>query len=84
LLVARAHRADSQEFRMDRLLLPWPAIMDIFVQIAIVTTSVCAVAMVLRRAGKRDRGEQIEAGAVSQGWLAEFKIRRRDWPPGER
>jgi hypothetical protein len=39
--------------------------------------------MVLRRAGRKGRGEHIEAGAVSEGWLAEFKGRRRDWPPGE-
>jgi hypothetical protein len=57
--------------------------MDILLQIAVVTTSVCVVGMVLRRAGRKGRGEHIEAGAVSEGWLAEFKGRRRDWPPGE-
>jgi hypothetical protein len=49
-----------------------------------VTTSVCGVAMVLRRAGRKGRGGRIDGGTLSDGWLAEFKVRRRDWPPGER
>ena len=51
--------------------------MDILLQISLVTTSVFVVGMVLRRAGRRS--ESIEAGAVSSGWLAEYRVRRKEW-----
>ena len=51
--------------------------MDILLQISLVTTSVFVVGMVLRRAGRKS--ESIEAGAVSPGWLAEYRVRRKEW-----
>lgn len=51
--------------------------MDILLQISLVTTSVFVVGMVLRRAGRKS--ESIEAGAVSHGWLAEYRVRRKEW-----
>ena len=51
--------------------------MDILLQITMVTTSVFVVGAMVRKV--RGRRESIEAGAVSQGWLAEYKVRRKDW-----
>ena len=51
--------------------------MDILLQISLVTTSVFVVGFMLRRAGRRP--ESIEAGEVSRGWLAEYRVRRKDW-----
>jgi hypothetical protein len=51
--------------------------MDILLQISLVTTSVFVVGMVLRRAGRKS--ESIEAGTVSDGWLAEYRVRRKEW-----
>ena len=52
--------------------------MEILLQISLVTTSAFVVGMVLRRAGRRSEGS-IEAGTVSPGWLAEYKVRRKEW-----
>ena len=52
--------------------------MDMLLQISLVTTSVFVVGMMLRRAGRRSE-QSIEAGAVSPGWLAEYKVRRKEW-----
>jgi hypothetical protein len=52
--------------------------MEMLLQISFVTTSVFVVGMVLRRAGRKSE-QSIEAGAVSSGWLAEYKVRRKEW-----
>jgi hypothetical protein len=51
--------------------------MEMLLPISLVTTSVFVVGMVLRRAGRKS--ESIEAGAVSDGWLAEYRVRRKEW-----
>ena len=51
--------------------------MDILLQISLVTTSVVVVGLALFRAGRKS--ESIEAGAVSEGWLAEYRVRRKEW-----
>jgi hypothetical protein len=51
--------------------------MEILLQISLVTTSVFVVGMMLRRAGRKS--ESIEAGNVSDGWLAEYRVRRKEW-----
>jgi hypothetical protein len=51
--------------------------MDILMQISFVTTSVFVVGLALRRAGRKS--QSIQTGAVSPNWLAEFKVRRKDW-----
>jgi hypothetical protein len=51
--------------------------MDILLQISFVTTSVFVVGMMIRRAGRKS--DSIQAGEVSPGWLAEYKVRRKDW-----
>ena len=58
------------------MLLGW-ATMDILLQISLVTTSVLVVGMMLRRVVRKP--ESIEAGAVSDGWLAEYRVRRKEW-----
>jgi hypothetical protein len=63
--------------RADRNLLLAGSIMDILLQVFIVTTSVCVVGLMIRRAGRKS--ESIEAGAVSTGWLAEYRVRRKDF-----
>jgi hypothetical protein len=53
--------------------------MEILLQISLATSSVFVVGLMLRRTGRKSHGQSIEAGAVSTGWLAEYRVRRKDW-----
>ena len=66
------------QLRADRILLSYAAAMDMLLQISLVTTSVFVVGMMLRRVGRKSE-QSIEAGVVSPGWLAEYKVRRKEW-----
>jgi hypothetical protein len=52
--------------------------MEILLQMGVVTTGVC-MAAVWMRVAMRKKDRTIEAGAVSRGWLAEHRGRRRDF-----
>jgi hypothetical protein len=52
--------------------------MEILLPMMLVTTSVCVVGALLRRVGRKN-DTSIEAGAVSRGWLAEYRVKRKDW-----
>ena len=52
--------------------------MDILVQLAVVTTSVCVAAVFMRRV-MRKTNRSIEVGEVSRDWLAEYRVKRKDW-----
>jgi hypothetical protein len=52
--------------------------MEILLQTGVATMGVC-VAAALMRALTRRRDRTIEAGAVSRGWLAEHRGRRREF-----
>jgi hypothetical protein len=52
--------------------------MEMLLQISLATTSVFVVGLMLRRTSRKSFERSIEAGAVSTGWLAEYRIRRRD------
>jgi hypothetical protein len=54
------------------------SIMEILLQVMLVTTSVCVAAVVMRRAGRKAK-RSIDAGIVSRDWLAEQRVKRKDW-----
>lgn len=64
---------------MARLLLSRASTMEILLPIMLVTTSVCVAGALLRRVGRKGHDASIEAGAVSRGWLAEHRVKRKDW-----
>lgn len=50
--------------------------MDLLFQVFLFTASACLVGLLIRRVSRRS---DIEVGQVSDGWLAENRVRKRDW-----
>jgi hypothetical protein len=62
---------------MDRVLLSRAGKpMDLLFQVSLFTASACIVGLLVRRASRRS---DIEVGQVSDGWLAEQRMRKREW-----
>jgi hypothetical protein len=50
--------------------------MDLLFQVFLFTASACIVGLLIRRVSRRS---DIEVGQVSDGWLAEQRVRKREW-----
>ena len=61
---------------MARLLLSRATPMELLYQVLLFTASACLVGLLVRRVSRRS---DIEVGQVSDGWLAEQRVRKREW-----